>query len=245
MAANAQAAINEAAERNGWIRLEHRIHENVLARAKSRMIIGYSSTGRALSIAMYFPDGIRHYVDGPEPMRSVGRGDLATVLAWLNTGDPDPISPSRQSLVLIPCAATKLSHPAPAGELYDSAHFRFTLRAGRARAHAIGARVAILSARHGIIDPRIELAPYNVTIGDPEATTPRTLAGQLAVWRIGHIETLLPARYLKLTREAVELLHSSGTVLRLDNLFQQAPGIGYQRAVLKQMLGSSRPPIDG
>lgn len=185
---------------------------------------------------MYFPDGIRHYVDGPEPMRSVGRGGLATVLAWLNTGDPDPVSPSRQSLVLIPCAASKLSHPAPAGELYDSAHFRFTLRAAQARAKATGARVAILSAKHGLVDPATQLSPYDVTIGDPDVTSARVVAGQLAAWRIGHIEALLPARYLALARAAAEQLHRGSIVFRLDDLYGTAPGIGYQRAVLADLL---------
>ena len=236
MVRNAREVINETAERYGWTRAEHRLHEHVFARGAARMILGYSSTGRALSVAMYFPEGVRQYVGDPEPMRSVGRGGLDVVLSWLRTGDPDPVDAHRAGLVVIPCAAAKKAHPLPASELYDSAHFRFTLRAAQARAKATGARVAILSAKHGLVDPATQLSPYDVTIGDPEATSARVVAGQLAVWRIGYIEALLPARYLALARAAAEQLHRGGTVFRLDDLYGTAPGIGYQRAVLADLL---------
>ena len=239
MARNAQKEINETAESHGWARVEHRLHENEFARGDARIIVGYSSTGRGLDVAMYFPEGIRQYVGDPEPMRSVGRGGLDTVVSWLNTGDPDPMENHRASLVVIPCAAAKKAFRSKASELYDSAHFRFTFRAAQARAAATGARVAILSAKHGLVDPTTPLSPYDVTIGDPDAANASVVADQLAVREIGRIEALLPARYLALAREAVAQLHRRSTVIRLDDLYKEAPGIGYQRAVLADLLRRS------
>lgn len=63
---------------------------------------------------------------------------------------------------LVSCVAAKRAHAAPAADLYVSALFT------KARAYVErsgpDARWFILSALHGLVDPRAVLDPYNVTL---------------------------------------------------------------------------------
>lgn len=63
-------------------------------------------------------------------------------------------------LHLVACVASKLDHPAEARELYRSPWFK----KARAYVEAIGAPWAILSAKHGIINPAKVIAPYDETL---------------------------------------------------------------------------------
>ena len=66
-----------------------------------------------------------------------------------------------RTIVLIACASKKLDHPARAEELYNSDLFRKSL----AYAKQMGpAAVYILSAKHGLVLPDDQIAPYNVTL---------------------------------------------------------------------------------
>jgi len=62
--------------------------------------------------------------------------------------------------VLVSCVGEKLSEPAPALELYQSAWFK----KARIYAEQMGDRWAILSAQHGLILPEQTIAPYNKTL---------------------------------------------------------------------------------
>lgn len=64
------------------------------------------------------------------------------------------------AVVLVSCVKSKLSHPAPARELYTSAWFTKV----RTIVEASGARWFILSAFHGLVAPGTEIAPYERTL---------------------------------------------------------------------------------
>lgn len=146
------------------------------------------------------------------------------------------------TLFIIPCAATKTTHPAPAAHLYTSPHFRHTLATVTAEAAATDGptRVLILSARHGLIDPTTTLDPYNTTIGDPDAITPHTLATQLAELLTGHgptqVHAFLPAAYHGLLTAAADLIpDDSPRWATVHDLYEAAPGIGHHRRVLSTL----------
>ena len=62
--------------------------------------------------------------------------------------------------VLVACSGPKLEHAAPARDLYTSDLFRKS----RAWAERFGSAWFILSAKHGLVHPAHELAPYDVTL---------------------------------------------------------------------------------
>lgn len=74
-------------------------------------------------------------------------------------------------LVLIACSKVKLPHAAPARELYQGDIFR----KARALAEKEGAPWAVLSARHGVVQPEQVLEPYDDTLI-------RATRAQLAAW---------------------------------------------------------------
>ena len=66
----------------------------------------------------------------------------------------------RRTLVLIACCKEKLKHSAPAKDLYVSALFQKS----RAWAENNGYPFAILSAKHGVIDPDAIIDPYDLSL---------------------------------------------------------------------------------
>ncbi|MFC6094375.1 DUF6884 domain-containing protein [Saccharothrix lopnurensis] len=69
-----------------------------------------------------------------------------------------PADGTRQ-LFVVPCSRTTLGSPAPARSLYTGSMFRFRLsviarETTLAAAVGVPARVMILSARHGLLEPR-------------------------------------------------------------------------------------------
>ena len=64
------------------------------------------------------------------------------------------------TLVLVSCTKSKLDRLAPARDLYCSPAFRLK----RAMIERAGAPWAILSAKHGLVDPSTVIEPYNVTL---------------------------------------------------------------------------------
>lgn len=142
--------------------------------------------------------------------------------------DVEPAAPAGP-IVVVPCGAGKLDHAAPAADLYTSQHFALTLRAARKLAEDQGARVFILSALHGLLDPATVVEPYNVKMGDRGCITPAALADQLAAINPTTITSLLPKAYrLALVR--------AGAVV--NDLYANAPGIGYQRGIAAKILSS-------
>lgn len=63
-------------------------------------------------------------------------------------------------IVIVGCSSSKLPHPAPAGDLYTSQLFRMASTWAKAN----GDRWMILSALHGLIDPTLEVVPYDVKL---------------------------------------------------------------------------------
>ena len=68
----------------------------------------------------------------------------------------------RPDLILVGCVKTKRSHVAPARDLYDSTLWRWR----RAYAEASGCRWYILSAKHGLLAPDVEISPYDLALSD-------------------------------------------------------------------------------
>lgn len=64
------------------------------------------------------------------------------------------------TLYLVACVKLKEDHPCPARTLYKSPWFK------KARAYVLkqGHPWAILSAKHGLLDPDTEIAPYDKTL---------------------------------------------------------------------------------
>ncbi len=79
-----------------------------------------------------------------------------------------------QSLVVVACGGAKLDRPAPAGQMYTGSYHRACRRA----ADAIGGRLAILSARYGLLGPDDVIEPYDLRMGQPGAVTVATLRVQ-------------------------------------------------------------------
>lgn len=150
----------------------------------------------------------------------------------------DEASPAELELVVIPCSADKLDQPAPARELYSSAHFRFQLEHAEAYANRTGARVMILSARHGLVELDTVLAPYDQRVDEldeiDEASLIDTVTGQLAAlcsWRDGVVRAWLPAAYRDVMTEAVDKLDA----VELYDELAGCRGIGEQRARMARL----------
>src|SRR5258708_6437878 len=114
-----------------------------------------------------------------------------------------------QVTCIIPCGATKLDRPAPARDLYTGPMFRHTLAAAQAETDAIGGRVLVLSARHGLIDLDTVLEPYDQKMGQPGSVTPDTIAAQATALGIdwgAEVYTFLPAAYYRPVDEALKTL---------------------------------------
>jgi hypothetical protein len=97
-------------------------------------------------------------------------------------------------VVVIPCGGAKLSHPAPAGEMYTGSYHRACRRA----ADRIGGHLLILSARYGLLTPSTRIEPYELRMGDPGAVdvaTLRTQAGALDVDQATAVVVLAGRRY--------------------------------------------------
>lgn len=79
------------------------------------------------------------------------------------------------SCILVSCSASKLDHAAPARELYTSPLFR----KARELAERSGRPWAILSAKHGLLDPNTVVEPYDLALSDLKAEDRRNWAGKV------------------------------------------------------------------
>lgn len=155
-----------------------------------------------------------------------------------------------RQLFVVACGAAKRDHPAPARDLYTGDHFRYVLtgveREADATLQALGIhpRVLILSAEHGLVDPDTVLAPYERTMTDSGSVTARRLAEQLLDYsqnRPIEVYAFLPRAYLARLRKAAALAddQTPHSVCVID-VYEAAPGIGHQRAVIASL---SRLPV--
>lgn len=143
----------------------------------------------------------------------------------------------RQLLYVVPCGAAKLDGPAPARELYVGAHFRFALAAVEAAAARDGARVMILSARHGLVDLDDELAPYDeklTTVRAAQLSTRDQLVEQLQRVNPARVRVWAPRVYVQALGYACAQLQ-----LPVDDELYGCRGIGDQRHLLAQLATGS------
>ncbi|MFC9233613.1 DUF6884 domain-containing protein [Streptomyces decoyicus] len=92
-------------------------------------------------------------------------------------------------LAVIPCSAGKLSHEAPAGELYTGSYHAACRRAADALT-AAGGTILILSARHGFLRLDEMTAPYNTRMGEPGSITATELRAQARRMGIADADTV-------------------------------------------------------
>lgn len=84
-------------------------------------------------------------------------------------------------LYLVACAAQKQDRPAPAGDLYTSDLFRKSRRYVLSKMDARpDDRWAILSAKHGLVEPTEVIAPYDVTLATAKTAQRRSWAEETA-----------------------------------------------------------------
>lgn len=139
-------------------------------------------------------------------------------------------------LVVIPCGAGKLPHPAYARDLYTGPLFRSSLRAGERLVERHRGTVAILSARHGLVELDRVVEPYDLTLGQPGAIDAASLRPQLARFDGGDdVVALLPKRYDRLLADAV------GTAP--PNPLRGSRGIGEQRGILARIARGELDPL--
>ena len=75
-----------------------------------------------------------------------------------------PAAGASRPLYLVACSAAKLAHRAPAADLYTSDLFAAARDYAEAHAQLHGSRWAVLSARHGLLDPAQRIDPYDLKL---------------------------------------------------------------------------------
>jgi hypothetical protein len=140
---------------------------------------------------------------------------------------------------VIPCAAEKVDRATTAAELYTSHQFRYTLRkvlteaAATERAGLGPVRVLILSAAHGLLELDDVVGPYDLKMGERGSVTAEAVANQADALGItfGHqVYAFLPAVYRDVLTAAMWSLD-----VATQDVYEAAPGIGYQRGVLASL----------
>lgn len=136
---------------------------------------------------------------------------------------------------VVPCGGAKLDHPAPARDLYTGSMFRHTWdnatrSAAMDEAAQLGpARVLILSAMHGLIDPEKVLQPYDLRMDQPGSVSAQTIAQQAREHGIdwgSEVYALLPRPYLSRLDEALRTLD-----VHVQDVYEATKGIGEQKRV--------------
>lgn len=148
------------------------------------------------------------------------------------------------SYFVIACGAAKAAAPRRARELYTGSAFRHFLGAAEAEAAATirdlgtDAKVLILSALHGLVELDETVAPYDVKMGAPGSVSAPVLAAQLLTLGIGQDDELcamLPKAYRELLAEAALMADE----LYVSDIYEAAPGIGFQRGVASSLKRSA------
>lgn len=133
-------------------------------------------------------------------------------------------------LVVVTCTGPKLDQPAPAGRLYTGASHKLPREAAAAIAERTGARVAIVSALHGLLDLDQLVAPYEQQLGKPGAVEAATVAGQLRAAGVRRVVALTSNPYAALLAEAARLAG-----VELVAPLAGCRGIGEQRGRLARL----------
>lgn len=148
----------------------------------------------------------------------------------------DPLS---DKLILMPCSAGKLGQPAPAIDLYTGVMWQ-TFRAQM----QVKPRLAILSAKHGILNQAQVVAPYEQLMTEQRAAELLAdLSGQASAARraIGDgpvAEVLLVGglTYRRVMQGIVKALQADGVIPDGAVVANTVGGIGQQRAQLGAFL---------
>lgn len=152
-----------------------------------------------------------------------------------------------RALFVVPCSRSKLPRRAPARLLYTGTAFRLALRVVEREAAltaepGLATSVLVLSARYGLITPDTEIDPYDQTMTDAGSISVPSLATQLLTHRVSSstdIYSFLPKLYRIRLRAAADLVgHVTDFTVLVHDVYEAAPGIGYQRQVLAAIRGS-------
>jgi hypothetical protein len=137
-------------------------------------------------------------------------------------------------LVIIPCGQAKLTHPAPAGELYVGAYAtscrRWALRVTEPE------RVRVLSALYGLVPLDRVLRPYDLRMGRPGSVEPEYLIRQAARQHLLGEPVVLAVggrAYLEAARAVWPHLRAPF----------KGMAMGHQRAAMARWSGASRPSL--
>ncbi|MEJ8640018.1 DUF6884 domain-containing protein [Streptomyces sp. MS2.AVA.5] len=153
-------------------------------------------------------------------LKELDRRGLVELLAGITPGDLDRpcrvpqfrITPAgrlhvaaapRPHLVVVPCAMRKSGQPvAPAGEMYVGSYHRAARRAACAAAGNEG-RVAILSAKFGLVWPSDRILDYDLRAGQPGTISAQTLRRQAHHLAVAgcRVTVLAGSRYAALARQ--------------------------------------------
>lgn len=130
----------------------------------------------------------------------------------------------RRLVVVVPCGARKLPHPAAAGDLYTGSFHKAARRAAAALT-AAGGTTLIVSALHGLLALEDPVAPYDQQIGRPGAVTGADVRRQVLDRDLADADAVLltPAAY---TRILLQAWPAATAVLAGTS------GIGQQLAIL-------------
>lgn len=146
---------------------------------------------------------------------------------------------SRKLWYVIPCGNEKLSHAAPAAELYTGQQFRHTLEktqiaAGYDREAGFDAEIVIMSALHGLVRLDEVLEPYDCKLPRRKAPAPEYLAmlrrqaAELGItWDTAEVYALVGKDYYRALDEALFI----GEDISLFDVYETCHGIGDQRRV--------------
>lgn len=146
--------------------------------------------------------------------------------------NPTPETPGvRRPLVLIPCGGAKLTHPAPAADLYTSSTFRMALDAARSIVRPYGGGdecIRIVSAKHGLVRLDAIVDPYDVRMTDADAVSPATIRAQA---HAEHLDVISPTPVMLLPSAYARTVEASGA-WNVDDLIDGCHGkmIGETRA---------------
>ena len=132
-------------------------------------------------------------------------------------------------IVVIPCGGAKLTHPAPAAELYTGSMFQDALRT--ARMLTSDSDIFILSARYGLVTLDQILEPYDIKMGDAGSIHVDDVRLQADWYNIDdpYVSALLPKSYFKM------LDNSLAFPYKLANMYAGCAGIGHQKHVLAEL----------
>lgn len=133
----------------------------------------------------------------------------------------------RPDLAVISCGGKKLPYKAPAARLYIGGYSTACRDAARSLRAVHGWR--ILSALHGLLNPRTEIEPYDKRMGQPGSITPERFREQVQAANLldlGHVVLLASKDYVDVTR---------GTWPDACAPLLSAPGLGYQKQLLFQI----------